>query len=133
MNPLFLALVGFFSGLTASMGLGGGFVLLICFSLFTELPQLENQLMNLIFFLPIALFSVILHAKHRLIDKQVVWKAVLAGIAGVLIGTLLSQWLEEALLSKLFGALIVLVGLRELFYKESKLSAQSDETSGLSD
>jgi len=50
MNPLFLALVGFFSGLTASMGLGGGFVLLICFSLFTELPQLENQLMNLTFF-----------------------------------------------------------------------------------
>lgn len=120
MNHIVLMLAGFLSGLTASMGLGGGFVLLVYLTLFTSLPQKEAQLINLIFFLPIAFLSIFLHLKHRLIEKSVLKKAILWGLAGVVIGVLLSAFLKEELLSKLFGGLVLLVGLRELFHKKKK-------------
>lgn len=118
MNIVILCIAGLLSGICASMGLGGGFVLLLYLTLFTAVPQLEAQMMNLIFFLPIAILSIIIHRKHHLIEKKVVWKAVLFGIAGVLIGTWLSRFINADLLSKLFGGFVLFVGLKELFHKK---------------
>jgi uncharacterized membrane protein YfcA len=125
MNHVILAVAGFLSGLTASMGLGGGFVLLVYLTLFTSLPQKEAQLINLVFFLPIALLSVFLHLKHHLIEKDVLKKAILWGLIGVIAGVLLSVWIKEELLSKLFGALVLLVGMRELFHKKKKQNSRN--------
>ena len=70
MDIVVLALAGLLSGICASMGLGGGFVLLVYLTLFTQLSQLDAQLTNLVFFLPIAVLSVILHLKNQLIEKR---------------------------------------------------------------
>ena len=43
-------LAGLFSGIIGAMGLGGGAVLIIYLSVFTDMPQLEAQGINLIFF-----------------------------------------------------------------------------------
>ena len=40
-------LVGILTGATASMGLGGGFILLVYLSVFTEIPQYIAQGINL--------------------------------------------------------------------------------------
>lgn len=122
MNAVVLLLVGFLSGITASMGLGGGFILLLYLTVFTALPQREAQLLNLLFFLPIALLSVCLHLKHGFIEKSVLKKAILWGTLGVALGTFLSFWMEEAWLSKLFGGLVLLIGLKELFHRKKKNS-----------
>ena len=63
------AVVGTLSGVIASMGLGGGFVLLIWLTLHDGMPQREAQGVNLLFFLPIALISVIMHIRAGFIDK----------------------------------------------------------------
>ena len=52
--------VGLITGAAASMGLGGGFVLLVYLSIFTNTPQDMAQGINLLFFLPIALLSLII-------------------------------------------------------------------------
>ena len=127
MDIVVLALAGLLSGICASMGLGGGFVLLVYLTLFTQLSQLDAQLTNLVFFLPIAVLSVILHLKNQLIEKKVLLKAIVVGIIGVLIGGFLSGVIEEELLSELFGGFILLIGLKELFHRKSGKNEQKEE------
>ena len=111
-------LIGFLAGLTASMGLGGGFVLIIWLTLFGGLSQTAAQGVNLIFFLPVALFSVIIHARNKLVDLKILPWAVIAGIVGAAAGSGLSFFIGDDILGKLFGGLVVLVGLRELFHRK---------------
>ncbi|MDE7100907.1 MAG: hypothetical protein K2O05_03535, partial [Anaeroplasmataceae bacterium] len=63
-------IVGLLAGVTASMGLGGGFILMIYLTTIAGIDQIDAQGINLIFFLPIALISIIMHIKNKLIDKK---------------------------------------------------------------
>ncbi|MGI5958575.1 MAG: TSUP family transporter [Massiliimalia sp.] len=128
MNLLWYSIGGFFAGLTASMGLGGGFILLILLTFFTTLGTLESQLLNLTFFLPISAVSVFLHWKHKLIEKEIVKKSILYGIIGVIIGLILSQFLPEQLLRKLFGAFVLLIGTKELLHRKNSPQHCSKKT-----
>lgn len=119
MNTVWLCIVSLLSGVTASMGLGGGFVLLVYLRFFTDLTQLESQLMNLLFFVPIAILSVLLHLKNNLIEKQVLVKAVFTGLIGVILGSVLSSVIDGFYLSKMFGGLILLFGIKEVFHKKA--------------
>lgn len=117
-------LIGFLTGLAASMGLGGGFVLIVYLTLFGQSGQLEAQGVNLLFFLPIALFSAILHTRSGLVEWRIVPFAAAAGIIGAAAGTLLGGLLDETLLRKLFAGLLALVAAKELFHRK-KDSSQS--------
>ena len=66
-------LAGLFSGILGSMGLGGGAILVIYLSLFTNTEQLRAQGINLLFFIPIALISVIIYSKA----KKIKWKIII--------------------------------------------------------
>lgn len=112
-------LIGFLTGLAASMGLGGGFILIIWLTLFGGLSQNEAQGVNLLFFLPVALFSVIIHAKNKLIEWKAVPFAVLAGIVGAALGSVLSFTLTDNTLRTLFALLIIPVSFREIFHKKT--------------
>lgn len=114
MYVLFLIIVGILSGITASMGLGGGFILLICFSLFTGFSQLENQFINLLFFIPISILSLIIHCKNNLVEKSVLLKSILFGVVGVIIGSFTATFINQSLLRQLFGFLVIFVGIKQL-------------------
>lgn len=111
------AVVGFLTGILASMGLGGGFILVVWLTLFQDTPQKTAQGINLLFFLPIALISLIFHLKNHLVNKKLVMRLVLGGIPGAVAGTLCTQFIDNNLLRKLFAAFLMLFGLRELFSK----------------
>ena len=111
------AVVGLVTGVIASMGLGGGFVLLIWLTLFMDMPQRAAQGINLLFFLPIAVISVIMHLRAGLIDKKLVLSLVPGGIIGAVLGTLGSQLVGNELLRKLYALFLLAFGLRELFRK----------------
>lgn len=119
MNILILAAVGLLSGVCASMGLGGGFVLLVYLTLCTQLSQLESQFTNLLFFLPVAAISILLHLKNRLIETRILLRSILIGILGVLLGWWISGWMAEELLTRLFGGFVLIIGLKELFHKKA--------------
>ena len=110
-------LIGFLTGIAASMGLGGGFILIIWLTLFMNAPQTEAQGVNLLFFLPVALFSAVIHAKNRLIEWKIVPFAVIAGIIGAAAGSIVSFTLSDSTLRILFAVLIIPVSLREIFHK----------------
>lgn len=116
MNILAL-LAGLLSGIIGAMGLGGGAVLIIYLTLFADIEQLTAQGINLLFFIPIATVSVIIYS----FKKQIKWKTVLkisaVGLIGTLLGWLLADFLGGELISKIFGGLLLILGVKEIFSK----------------
>ena len=117
-------LAGLFSGILGSMGLGGGAVLIIYLTLFTSAEQLAAQGINLIFFIPIATVSVAIYA----IKKQIDWKRVavlgVSGLIGAFLGLFAASFLGGQIASKAFGGLLVIMGLKEIFFGAKKGSCQ---------
>lgn len=118
-------LAGLLSGALGSMGLGGGAVLIIYLSLFTDTPQLKAQGINLLFFVPIALIAVIIYA----VKKQIEWKTTLKlsfwGIIGSVIGLTAADFLGGEITAKIFGGMLILIGINEIFGKKKKGSNEN--------
>lgn len=113
-------LAGIASGMLGAMGMGGGGILIIYFAIFTTLPQSMAQGINLLFFIPIGIFSVIVYWKKRLIRWKIALPFALFGIIGALSGSYFSSFIDNNILSKLFGGLLVLMALKEFFIKDKK-------------
>ena len=111
---------GVICGVLSGFGIGGGSLLMVWLTAALSMEQRTAQGVNLLYFLPTAVCSLIFHVKN----KQVVWKAVIpAAIAGCLTaipGALLAGSLDTGLLRKLFGGFLILVGLSEVFLKGKK-------------
>ena len=116
------AVVGFLTGVIASMGLGGGFILVVWLTVFAEVEQKAAQGINLLFFLPIAFISLIIHIKNGLVNKTLVKKLALGGILGAVIGTFGAMWIDNTLLRKLFAVFLLIFGLKELFSRNPEKS-----------
>lgn len=115
MNGLSIFLASLFAGAAASMGIGGGAVLLLFLTLFAGVSQRTAQGINLIFFLPIAVIAVLIHAKSGLIRIKAAAICIVFGLGGVAGGLWLAHAVSEEWLSKLFALLLLAMGLRELF------------------
>ena len=108
-------LVGMLTGATASMGLGGGFILLVYLSVFTEIPQDIAQGINLLFFLPIALLSLVIHIKNKLTDLKLVGKYLILGLPCAIAGSYVAGITDVAVLRKLFGIFVLYIGINQLY------------------
>ncbi|HCE61653.1 MAG TPA: sulfite exporter TauE/SafE family protein [Clostridiales bacterium] len=121
MVDFFLAvLAGLICGVLSGFGIGGGSLLMVWLTALLSMDQRTAQGINLLYFLPAAGCSLIFHVKNR----QIVWKAVVpAAIAGCLTaipGAMLAGSVDTALLRRLFGGFLVLVGISEVFFKGKK-------------
>ena len=115
MEWLVTGIVSLLSGAAASMGLGGGFVLLVYLTVFANMPQMEAQWVNLIFFLPIGGLALFFHIRNQLVEKKAVLPAVLAGLAGAAGGAALAHSLGNEMLTKIFAVFLAVIGVKELF------------------
>lgn len=111
--------VGLLSGITASMGLGGGFILMIYLTTISGVDQMDAQGMNILFFLPIALISIIMHIKNKLIDTKPLAPSIFFGIIGVFLGIGIAFLIQVYWISKLFALSLLIFGAKELFHKKS--------------
>ncbi len=118
-------LIGFLTGILASMGLGGGFILVVWLTMFADVSQKAAQGINLLFFLPIAFISLIIHLKNKLIDKTLVKKLIFGGILGAVIGTFAVRYLSNDFLRILFALFLLGFGLKELFSGNEKNTAKA--------
>lgn len=113
-------LIGLLAGVAASMGFGGGFILIIYMTVFAGVEQVTAQGVNLLFFLPAALVSLIIHQKNRLIEWRTLLYLVPSGILGILAGTWIVGHVNVEMLQKLFASLLIFVGVKEIFHKNSE-------------
>ena len=114
MNWIAIAAASAAAGLLGAMGLGGGGVLLLYLT-FIGTSQLAAQGINLVFILPVGLLGLWFHRKNGLVDLRLAQPMILGGILGVAAGSLAAGMLSEELLGRLFGGLILIIGLRELW------------------
>lgn len=113
MNMLTL-LAGFLSGLIGGLGLGGGGVLLLYLTLFTDATQQQAGGINLLFFLPVGAFAIAVYAFKKQIEWKTVFKMWAGGALGVAMGSYLSSHVDTEVLSKFFAIGLVLFSLTQL-------------------
>lgn len=102
----------------SGMGVGGGGLFVIYLSLFTDTPQLIAQGMNLLFFLFSAGASVTVHLTRRHIYFGAIAIMAVSGIVGSLLGAYTAQLVNQYLLRKIFGIMLIVSGILSLKKKE---------------
>ncbi len=110
-------IIGILAGLLTSLGFGGGGVLIIYLTLFTSIPQHTAQGINLLFFIPSAILSLIIYSKDKLVKWRVAIPFAIFGVVGALVGVEISKIMDSSLLSKIFGGLLIIMGLKTLISK----------------
>lgn len=113
-------IVGILLGFLAGLGIGGGSLLILWLNFVLHLDPQTARGINLLFFLPSALAAIYFRRKQGAIDLKKISPAMIAGCAAALLFSWLGSNLDLELLKKLFGGLLILTGLRELFYKSRK-------------
>lgn len=112
-----MCIAALITGFLASLGVGGGMILILYMTVWGGYSQLHAQGVNLIFFLPIALLSVIIHRKNGLIELKELVPAMITGAVSAVIGSLAAEYIGSEMLGKFFAVFIIALGIRELFRK----------------
>lgn len=112
-------LFGFLSGILGGLGMGGGTLLIPLLSIFLNVDQKLCQGLNLLSFLVMALFSLIIHFKNEYIALNGLWPIVLSGLIFTVIGALLAGKLPSEILRIAFGIFLCLLAILE-FVKVGK-------------
>ncbi len=117
MDWIIPTIAGIISATAASMGLGGGSILLIILISFLQIEQLNAQGINLLFFIAVAIISLIIHSRHGYVKWKVALFAAGGGVLGAGIGAFIATAISPDILRYIFAALLILGGLRGLFSK----------------
>ncbi|MEM5780399.1 MAG: sulfite exporter TauE/SafE family protein [Lawsonibacter sp.] len=107
--------VGAATGVLSGFGVGGGTLLLVYMTAFAGLDQHLAQGINLLYFLPAGLMALPSHVKNGYIQKPVLLPAILAGLVCAALAAWWATALDVAMLRKVFGGFLVLIGVMELF------------------
>ena len=119
----------FFIALLSGLGIGGGGLFTVYLAFVGGAPQLSAQGFNLIFFLFCSSASVLVQIYKRNVRFSAVGIMALAGIGGSLVGVWATGVLDEELLRKIFGAMLVTGGIISLrSMADSKTTSQNGAT-----
>jgi uncharacterized membrane protein YfcA len=117
MTAAFALAAGLVTGALSSWGIGGGTLLILYMTALAGVPQRAAQGTNLTYFIPASLTALYFHAKNRLIDLKAAIPAIVAGVPAALLTSYLASLIDTAVLRRVFGGFLILVGLFEIFAK----------------
>lgn len=115
---LIAAVLGFFSGI----GVGGGSLLILWLTLVANTDYAVARQINLLFFLPAAFLSCLLRVRQKNICWKIVIPAILCGVITCVLFSRLSACWDLKGIQKAFGVLLILVGVKEIFFHQKKAS-----------
>lgn len=113
-------IVGSVLGFLSGIGVGGGSLLMLWLTLVLEIEHPIARSLNLLFFIPSALIASFFRWKQKKLDVRKILPAIIFGCISAACFSLISQRLDMSVLKKLFGMLLLLTGIRELFYRPRK-------------
>jgi uncharacterized membrane protein YfcA len=106
---------GGFSGI---IGIGGGIIVVPCLVYFLGMSQQIAQGTSLAMMLPpIGVMAVYNYYKAGVVDFKVAAILCISFIAGSYFGSLFAVKLSPEFLKKLFGTIIIIVGIKLIFFK----------------
>lgn len=107
-------LFGFLAGIFGGLGMGGGTLLIPLLTIFLSLDQKLCQGINLVSFLVMALFSLIIHFKNGYISMKDTSYIILSGIVFSVLGALLAGYLPSKILRIAFGVFLCLLSIYQI-------------------
>ena len=113
-------IAGLLLGFLAGLGVGGGSLLILWLTLALGMDQPTARAINLMFFICAAVSVSVFRWKQGTLQIKAILPAVLAGCVAAGLFSWLGTRLDTELAKKLFGVLLLLTGLRELFYRPRK-------------
>ena len=118
MSIVFSVIIGALTGVLSGMGVGGGTLLLLWLTAVKGMGQAQAGGVNLLYFIACALPAVFGHVKNGLLEKKAVFWCVIFGVPACILGALLAAGMDMGLLRRLFGGFILVIGVKELLYRE---------------
>ena len=96
------------------MGLGGGTVLIPILTVFLSVNQQNAQAINLLSFIPMAIITVILFIKNKMINYRNILYIIISGVISCIGGSILAKSISGNLLKKIFGAFLILLVILQI-------------------
>lgn len=115
-NIIIASILGFLSGL----GVGGGSLLMLWLTLVLDISYVAAKGINLLFFIPAAIIVSFFRKKQGALSVKTVMPGIISGCISAAGFAILSKHIETDTIQKLFGILMLLTGIREIFYKPKK-------------
>lgn len=116
----FILIIGCVLGFLSGLGVGGGSLLMLWLTLVVNMEHSVARSINLLFFIPSAVIASFFRWKQGALDIKKILPAIIAGCISAACFALISRQINIQLLKKLFGILLLLTGVRELFYRPRK-------------
>lgn len=110
MKYFLYVLFGVLGGLIGGMGMGGGTILIPLLTLFLHFPQLEAQTINLISFIPMAVVSLIIHIKNKLVDFSALLKVLPFALVFSILSSFFALKIDGKALGTIFGVFMLVIG-----------------------
>lgn len=117
-------LIGLATGVLSGFGIGGGSLLMLYLTLFAGFAQQAAAGVNLLYFIACAPAALLSHIKNRLVETRAVLWCTLAGVPTSVAASLLADATGLSLLRRLFGVLLLYIGVKELRAKKPKDTKQ---------
>ena len=106
-------LFGLIAGIFGGLGMGGGTLLIPLLTIFLGLDQKLCQGINLVSFLVMALFSLIVHYKNGYINTKGIIYIILSGILFSFLGALIAGNTPNNILRMAFGIFLCVLSVIE--------------------
>ena len=106
--------IGLIGGVLSGMGMGGGTILIPLATTFLSVKQIVAQGVNLFSFIPMAIVSIIIHIKNKLVCVKIGYISILFAIGTTVIGALIANKIDNTLLRKLFGVFLLVIGILQI-------------------
>ena len=119
-QPFVMAAIGAALGFLAGIGVGGGSLLMLWLTLVLGLEHTVARNINLLFFIPSALIASFFRKKQGALDIKKILPAIAAACICAAVFSWISGHIDIRILRKLFGILLMVTGVRELFYRPRK-------------
>lgn len=106
--------IGVATGIISGFGIGGGSILVLYLTVIMGVSQYAAGGINLLYFIGCAPAALVGHIKNKLVEWRTVLWCTIAGISVAIPTSLLTDELNSGWLRRLFGLLLLYVGIKEL-------------------
>ena len=113
-------IIGILLGFLAGLGVGGGSLLILWLTLVLGIDAETARAINLMFFITAAGSVSFFRWRQGVLQIRVIVPAMISGCIAAMAFSVLSQWIDQTLVKRLFGSLLLITGFRELFYRPRK-------------
>ena len=106
--------MSFIIAVLSGMGVGSAGLFIIYLMTAKSSTQIAAQTLNLIFYIMSCGTSLLFHIRQRTILKQKIFFMILCSFPGIFLGYFVTSIVDETLIKRLFGGLLIFAGITSL-------------------